>query len=549
MNSTSESKIHPENGPHISDSTSPVIFKRCEDISKDEKVTRHFPMRLVISILAIMCPALCYFGRQNLSFAINAMVKDPKETQDGNDEDIIVDEAIITYGDKYDWSPADKFLMIGAFFWTYTFCQVPGSRVTELFGSTYVLLVATIGSSILNAISPWSASVGLYAFFIVRFLMGICQAALFPSCYNLLTHWLPVKERLLVFPILNFSSYLGAIVAIVASNYFSRHPQFGWPYAYYAPACLLAVWSILWILFGSSHPKSNKFISSAELEYIEKNRGDIRSDMDEKYIDWLKLARSRQIWAFIFSYFSSNWAFSLIMQLLPTYCQKFLKISPETNTTINVWIYAAYCFATPFTGGLAGFLVRKRPPWLKTIYIRMVFQSMGVFSQVLGFLLLIQAGKDVYKVQIILYSQIVLYSFVNGGEIHIPSEISVTFGGTIYGIANSIGSSTGFIVPGLGGLIVTDESDVKQWSTFLYFGAGATFVGGIIFLIIGGNEPENFAKQSINQSGVDLEIIEVTHLQSDSTSKMELDILRNGSKCYDSCEENHTDKREVNSRL
>lgn len=528
------SKLPEEIGPRNSSQMSPVVISTFDQNETNKHRKKYVPVRVLIALLAIICNASCFFARQNLNFAIIAMV------QDSEDSDLdLVDETIITYGEKFAWSTTDQMAVLGAFHWTYTFCQVPGARVTEIFGSTYILLTATIGSSLLSALSPLAAGAGLHVFFAVRLIMGICQAAIFPSCYSLLTQWLPLKERLLVFPVLNLSSYLGSIIAIEVANYFSRNPNFGWQYAFYAPACILAIWSIVWILVGSSHPKDNKLISSAELEYIEKKRGDINTNSDNTHIDWIKLCRSYQVWAIVISFFTSNWSFSLLLQLLPTYFKNVLKISPENNTFINVWVCGAYCIATPLVGILADFLIRIRPSWMRTIHIRKILESIGLFSQVIGFLLFIHAGRDAFKVQIILYIQIVLYSFVNGGEVPLPTEVSASFGGTIYGIANSVGASSGFIVPSLCGLMVTDETDINQWSNFLYFSVAVASVGGLLFLILGGNEPENFSKQSFHRTQTGINIIEITHMDtcypfrsnnSKDTLKHQVSIESNGNE-------------------
>lgn len=501
------------------------------EVEKPSKSNLCLPFRLVIALMAVMCPALCYFSRQNLSLAITAMVNDDKSDSDETVDDVIA----ITYGPKYDWEESERMRILSAFFWTYVIFQIPGARVTEIFGSKYVLLTATLGSSILSAISPWSASIHINAFFAVRLLMGVCQAALFPSCYNLLTHWLPIRERLRAFPIMNLAAYAGSILALQATGYFFSHPDFGWEYAFYLPAILLAIWSIIWLVIGSSKPSENRFISRQEIDYIEQTKGDIKTDKNNGQLDWKKLLSSRQVIAIVVAFFSSNWSFSLVLQLLPTYLKYIVEIRPGANVSINVWIYVCYCASSPIVGIVATYMVTERPFNISRMAVRKLFQSIAVLSQTFGFVALVFVGKDIRYVQAVLYTQIILYGFVNGGETNLPTEVSADFGGTIYGIANSVGSSTGFLIPILCGLIVTDVQDVSQWNIFLYLAAGVSLVGSLTFLVIGGNEPEDFAlKPATPQPGVFTLVESSKHDTNATRIDMESDKLRRSSTDYQS---------------
>lgn len=517
------------------------------------------PLRLLVVTMTIMCTSFCYIGRQNISLAIIGMTQTKKNGSEipfdnettteatetmatiagialnqllgtnnttnftsttttpsllnipttTNQPNFSTIDPLITplltaepnqqnYGPRYNWEGSR---VLGAFFWTYVLCQIPGGRMGEIIGPKWILFTAGLGTAILSGLSPLAASfeaTGDWSFFFIRLLMGVCQAALFPACYTILTNWLPIRERQLALPVMNLSAYFGSILAMIETSYFMTSPQFGWPYAFYLPALLCLMWSCVWIFLGTSKPEEHSCITKRELEYIETHKGDVKSTTNA--LDWCKLFKSTQVWAVIVAFFGSNWSFNLMLQMLPSYLSYYQGIDPSQNANINIYMYIIYCVSAPLIGTASSYLITKRTCGLSSRAVRVIFQSISVWGQAICFIILVQLGNQKSLVLATLYIQMLSYSFVNGGEVHLPTEISAEFGGTIYAIANSFGSACGFIIPSVLDFIVSDKTNVDQWNTFLYVAAGVSFVGNLVFVFLAGNEPEDLSKSCCFES-------------------------------------------------
>lgn len=477
-------------------------------------------VRLMIAILATLCPVVCYISRQNISMAVVAMVDSTEveiQTQIGNqtktnddfvtcpkpkvqDQNGLEVKPQQTYGPTYKWSQSEKSLVFESFFWTYVICQIPGARLAEVIGAKWILTTAALGSAILSAISPWAVSVHVYAFAVIRALMGICQTALYPACYVLYSQWLPPVERSQALPILGVGAYLGSIIASTATGYLIEQKSLGWPYAFYMPSVLCAIWSVLWILLSSSKPREHMFISLEEIEYIESKMEVKKVDSTEKKSpSWIKIATSRHIWTMAVAFFASNWSFSIVLMLLPSYLNYILHIPPFKNGLINSSIYILFCISSPIVGAVSVLMIETRTCGLSRLRIRKLFESVALFGQALCFLALPLIGCDKNFVLAILYTQIVLYSFINGGEVQLPPELSLDFAGTIYAIGNCVGSATGFVVPRVHSLIVKESENKAEWDQYFYMAALVTFIGGMIFLIAGKNDLQDFSKDKPSQ--------------------------------------------------
>lgn len=233
----------------------------------------------------------------------------------------------LTYGPKYDWSQNDAGDVQAAFFWTYVFCQIPAARLAEIVGAKWVMAVAGIGSAVLSLLSPLAADFHLYAFILIRLLMGVCQTAIYPAGYILYTKWLPPMERSQALPILYVGAYIGSIISSTGAGYLCQVEP-GWPLVFYISGAICAVWGVVWILLAASEPRLHKFISIQEIDYIESNMeqtGDEQNTI-RKDPSWKKILTNVPVWAMISTFFSANWSFSIVMLLLPTYLNSILYI-------------------------------------------------------------------------------------------------------------------------------------------------------------------------------------------------------------------------------
>lgn len=489
-------------------------------------------IRFLIVVLATLCPVVCYISRQNLSIAITAMILDksnstesngtmpvnnnnqttnnnlqtcPSPTIVGADGKEEKAPQIISYGPKYNWDSTQKTWIFEAFFYSYVVCQIPAARLAEKVGAKWILVTATVGSSILSLLSPWAASLHPYALAFVRGSMGVCQTALYPACYVLYTKWLPPAERSIYIPVLGAGAYVGSIITSTATGYFSEQEAFGWEYAFYMPSVLCALWSVFWIFLGTSEPREHKLISVEEIDYIESRMELSRSALQsaKKEISWRKILRSQHIWAMAAAFLASNWAFTITLLLIPSYLNYILLIPPFKNGLINSIIYILFCVSSPIIGAVSALMVEKRPFGLTSLQIRKIFQSIAVFSQAICFILIPLIGCNTGLVLGVLYNQIVMYSFVNGGEVQVPAELSLDFAGTIYAIGNCVGSSTGFLVPRVHSLIVTDNHDRAAWNIYFYVAATITSLGGLIFIFFGRNDLQDFSAD-VGESHLDI---------------------------------------------
>lgn len=374
-----------------------------DELKAPRRSSRVVNMRLIICILTTLCPAVCYISRVNLSLAIVAMVSDSKQaknllttTQVPTTLNSHFDHMDIetpdtahhqnspkTFGPKYDWSESQANFLMGSFFWTYVIFQIPAARLAELLGTKWVLATAAIGSSILSLLSPLAASISVETFIAVRLVLGVCQTALYPAAYILYCKWLPPNERSMALPILYAAAYAGSIISSLGTGFLCGVESLGWEYSFYLPGVVCAIWSIVWIFVASNTPRENRFISIKELEFIETNlesatrEKELNEKSTDKEISWRKIGSSEPVWALIYAFLGSNWSFTIVLLIVPSYLNYVIGVETSMNGIIMAVIYGVYCVCCPLVGTISTMMVETRSFGLTRLQIRKIFQSIG----------------------------------------------------------------------------------------------------------------------------------------------------------------------------
>jgi ACS family sodium-dependent inorganic phosphate cotransporter-like MFS transporter 5 len=90
------------------------------------------------------------------------------------------------------------------------------------------------------------------------------------------------------------------------------------------------------MIFSSSRPENNRFISSKEREYIEKETKESMRSLrknEDQVTPWLKIMTSGPALAIFFGHSCSNWGTYLFLTSLPMYMKEILEFDV---TSVNM---------------------------------------------------------------------------------------------------------------------------------------------------------------------------------------------------------------------
>ncbi len=252
--------------------------------------------------LLFMATTINYVDRQVLSFTMTDELF-RKEMLGLAPTDLLTPEALdrfkIQYGDvdaAFKFAYAIGFLLIG---WLI---DKIGTKRGFSIGIT-VWSIAGIMTSFVHSMAGLAS---------VRALLGIGEAANFPSAIKTVSEWFPKRERSFANGLFNAGANVGIILTAVAVPLLILN--FGWRSSFLITGILGFALLILWWLTYSK-PEENRSLSATELAYI---RSDDAGEPTRK-VSWGKLLTYKQTWAFAVGKFMADPIWWFYMTWLPDF--------------------------------------------------------------------------------------------------------------------------------------------------------------------------------------------------------------------------------------
>jgi ACS family tartrate transporter-like MFS transporter len=214
------------------------------DRTLEQRTMRKVYLRLLPFVF--VCYFLCYLDRINVGFAALTMNKD-----------IGLDSAI--YG-----------MAAGAFFWGYVLFEVPSNLILEKVGARIWIARIMITWGILSGATAFCT--GPWSFMIVRFLLGVAEAGLFPGMVLYFTYWFPDNHRARI--IAGFTLALPVAVALgapMSTGLMELNGLWGlagWKWMYLIEAVPTVVLGIVVFFYLTDRPTLAKWLPTEERTWL-----------------------------------------------------------------------------------------------------------------------------------------------------------------------------------------------------------------------------------------------------------------------------------------
>jgi MFS transporter, ACS family, tartrate transporter len=224
----------------------------------------------------------------------------------------------------------------GLFFVAYFFLEVPSNLALNRFGARLwiarIMLSWGIVSMLFAFIQPISTAVGIAnetTFYILRFLLGVCEAGFYPGVIFYLTLWFPAVYRAQVVALfmlaIPFSSIVGAPISGALLDITGAGLQ-GWQWLFIMealPSILLAVGVVFYL---TDRPAFATWLKKEEIDWLD---GRIEQEKQSKlaaghgHMGIKKFIRDPRMLICSFVYFCLNAANYGVAFFLPTIIKGF----------------------------------------------------------------------------------------------------------------------------------------------------------------------------------------------------------------------------------
>jgi len=248
------------------------------------------------------------------------------------------------------WDEVDYGWIVFAFVGAYAaFPSIVGIFI-DRFGVKRSLSIALVVWSLAAAAHGLVATV--MGFVIVRFFLGVAEAANFPASIKAVAMWFPQKERALATGIFNSGTSVGVIAAPVTVV---LAQTLGWQWSFVLMGLIGFIWLYFWQRSFQT-PEAHPRVGAAELEYIRS--GQKASEQNVK-LPWSAMVRYRQIWPFLIGKFLTDPVWWFYLFWLPTYLSVERGQNLLKSAGLMAVIYTGSSVGSIFGGWLSGHLIRK----------------------------------------------------------------------------------------------------------------------------------------------------------------------------------------------
>lgn len=308
-------------------------------------------------------------------------------------------------GEDLGMDNSDYALMLNIFMITYAASKFLSGRLYDQIGTRIGFVVSIVVWSAAAAFHALAR--GVISLSIVRGLLGLGEAGLWPGAVKSNGEWFPVKQRALAQGIFNSGASIGNVIAPVIIVYL--YAQFGWKSTYIILGVLGLLWVIPWLILNKSKPENHPWITEEEKNLILNDRIENNDVAIEgaKSLSILKILSFKQPWGILLCRFFIEPIWWFFAGWMPIYLNSKFGLSIE-EIGKTMWISYLMAAAGGILGGLFTEAIIKRT---STDYGRKASIVLGSLLIIIGFVSIILFVNDSNYMTFIYLAGLALFGF------------------------------------------------------------------------------------------------------------------------------------------
>jgi len=259
----------------------------------------------------------------------------------------------------------DKHLgsLMAAFMIGYGLFEMPWGFLGDRLGVRNILAWIILGGSILTAslalvgLLPPDVAVVFSVLLVLRFAFGAFQAGTFPSISRMMADWMPSTERGSAQGAIWMSSRIGGATApLLLVGLIELMGD--WKRPLVVVAGLGLAWCGWFWLWFRNQPEQMRQVNESERKLIQAGRSR-HAQAGHSQVPWLRLLRSRSVWALCLMYGFLGFSGNFYLTMLPTYLKNHRGLSKETTGLLTSLPFAFGVVACLAGGLISDAIIRR----------------------------------------------------------------------------------------------------------------------------------------------------------------------------------------------
>ena len=419
--------------------------------------------------------------------------------------------SIITYIDRVNISVTARQMMpalgltdfqmgqvFSAFVLGYALFQIPGGWMGDRWGARRVLTLAVIWWSLFTALTAIAPTLGvanligiLGSLMLVRFLIGVGEAAALPNFNRAVANWHPPQERGLGIGITIGGIGVGSALTPPITAWIMVN--FGWQMAFYAAGVLGIGIALMWFWYATDYPRQHQHVNEPEARLIEggihptnrtgQSMASSPTLAEEgssegvplPKVPWKVFLRTPTVWWLVLSYTCLGYVAYVYMTWFYLYLGKVQGLDELTSAFFASGPFIAITIFCPLGGWATDRLAIARGVNRGRSWIGLTGMTLAALFIVIGANL-----KPSYLAIILLSLGAGWLYFTVGAFWSSTTDLSKPHAGTLSGIMNTGANLGGTLSPTLTPWL----ADQFGWPVALGTAAFIAFLGGMLWIFI-----------------------------------------------------------------
>ena len=374
--------------------------------------------------------------------------------------------------------------ILAAFTTGYAMFQFPGGLLGDRFGPRRILTAIAVLWGILTIVTSLvpgqeAASTGLIitSLILVRFLVGVVQAPVFPVMNVSIMRWFPVGGW--AFPAGLSGTGLTLGVAATAPVLAWMITQYGWRISFIVLSPFGFLFAAFWWWYGRDRPEDHPAINQQEVDLIRHGRSFKTDDEGDSPV-WLRVLKNRDVMLLMLSYGCMNYVFYEVFNWFFYYLVEIRKFSVQEAgfVTSSQWIAGAVGAA------LGGWICDKL---CKRLGLRWGCRWPVIFGSVASAVLM-TAGA-LHSSPYVAVAMLALCFFFNQLTDAAYWATSIAIGGVHAGAVGGVLNTGGNTIGILNAILVPVTAHAFGWTFAIASGAIFALIGAGLMLMVRADRP------------------------------------------------------------
>ena len=253
----------------------------------------------------------------------------------------------------------------------YALFQTVGGYLADRFGPRRVLTAGVVWWGVftaLTALVPADIRSALFLFVVVRFLLGVGEAVIYPAANQFIARWIPMRERGIANGWIFAGVGAGAGLTPPLITYLMIHH--GWRSSFWVCAIIGFFAGAVWFFVARDNPAEHPRVSAAELTAIQSgltvtscspSPGKESADVP---VPWKRVVRSREVWAVTMSYFCYGYVAWIFFSWFYRYLAKVRGLDLKASAFYSMLPFLAMLVCCLLGGTVNDRLTKWRGPRL-----------------------------------------------------------------------------------------------------------------------------------------------------------------------------------------